>query len=106
MALARALAVDPRCSFWTSRSGIGRPGAQGAPGLAPPPARRRARDHRARHARSGRGDGHRRSHRAHERGADRADGQAPRPLRAPVDRVRDELRRASQPAGQRLRAPP
>ena len=54
--------------------------------MASPPARRGPRDDRPRHPRPGGGDGGRRPRRRDERGPDRADGHAARPLRAPGER--------------------
>ena len=75
-----------------------RPRAQGPARLAPPPARRDARDDDLRHARPGGGDGDRRPDRAHEPWPDRAGRRAARPLRGARERVRDELRRAGESA--------
>ncbi len=78
-----------------------RQGPQGPAHLAAPPPRRDARDDDLRHPRPGGGDGRRRAAGRDERGPGRAVGQRRRPLRAPGQRVRDELRRRGQPARRR-----
>ena len=102
MALARALAVEPKVLL--ARRAVRRPRrprAQGAARMAPPTPRRGARHHGARHARPGGGDGRRRPRHRHERRPHRAEREAARPLRAPGQRVRHELRRAGQPPRRR-----
>ena len=78
---------------------------QGAARVAAPPPRRDARDDDLRHARPGGGDGARRRRRRHERGPRRAGGAAARALRRARESVRDELRRAGEPARRRVGAP-
>ena len=81
--------------------GARRQGPQGPADLAAPPPRGDARDDDLRHPRPGGGDGRRRPAGGDERGPGRAVGLGRRALRAPGQRVRDELRRRGQPARRR-----
>ena len=72
MALARALAVEPECCCWTSRSAPWTPGAQGAARVAAAAARRGPRHDGVRDPRPGGGDGDLRRRRGPRRRQDRA----------------------------------
>ena len=95
MALARALAVEPRGA--AARRAVRRARrqrARGAARVAAPPARRGPRDHGVRHPRPGGGDGGRRPDRGDATtGEIEQVGRAARALRPARERVRDGLRR-------------
>ena len=71
--------------------------------MAAPPPRRDSHDDGDRHARPGGGDGGRRRGSRDEPGTDRAGRSSPRRLRAPRERVRDDVRRPGPPDRGRLR---